>query len=186
MAPGGASGNAYSGRVTVFEAATLPNSELKDMTKMRNAILLTIVALGMICGTSTQKAMAQRSDAEIQKEILAVDQERYDAMQKRDIAAMDRLHADGLVFINTKGRMLNKAEYIDEIKSGALKFLSVEIDDYHWGMYGDTVIMNGRAKSVVEYHGVVNKKPRRFTSVFIKMDGRWRLVAHQATIIADE
>jgi hypothetical protein len=48
------------------------------------------------------------------------------------------------------------------------------------------VIMNGRANSVVEYHGVVNKKPRRFTSVFIKMQGQWRLVAHQATLIADE
>lgn len=165
---------------------TAVDDKAKDMTKMRNAVLLTIMALGMICGASRQKAMGQKSDAEIQKEIIAVDQERYDAMRKQDMAAMDRLHGDGLVFINTKGKMLNKAEYMDEIKSGVLKFLSVEIDDYHWGMYGDTVIMNGRAKSVVEYHGVVNKKPRRFTSVFVKMDGQWRLVAHQATIIADE
>jgi hypothetical protein len=170
----------------IFQPATLQNSEHKDMTKMRNAILLTIVALSLICGASAQEAANHKADAEIQKEILAIDQARYDAMQKRDMAAMDRLHADGLVFINTKGRLLNKAEYLEEVKSGNLKFLSVETDDYQFRIYGDTVIMSGRAKSTVEYHGVVNKKPRRFTSVFIKMDGQWRLVAHQATLIADE
>jgi ketosteroid isomerase-like protein len=156
------------------------------MTKLRDAVLLAIMALGVICGASAQDAVKHESDADIQKAILAVDNERYDAMQKKDMAALDRLHADGLVFINTKGRMLNKAEYMEEIRSGNLKFLSVETDDYKFCLYGDTVIMSGRAKSVVEYHGVANKRPRRFTSVFIKMQGQWRLVAHQATLIADE
>jgi hypothetical protein len=156
------------------------------MTKLRDATLLSIMALALICSASGQDSAKQDSDAEIQKQILAVDNQRYEAMEKRDMAAMDRLHADGLVFINTKGRMLNKAEYLEEVRSGNLKFLSVETTDYHFGIYGDTVIMSGRANSVVEYHGVVNKKPRRFTSVFIKLQGQWRLVAHQATLIADE
>ena len=147
---------------------------------------MAIVVLSVICGTSAQDSAKHESDVAIEKEILAVDNERYEAMQKRDMAAMDRLHADGLVFINTKGRMLNKAQYLEEVRSGNLKFLSVEVDDTHFFTYGDTVIMSGRAKSAVEYHGVVNKKPRRFTSVFIKLQGQWRLVAHQATIIADE
>jgi hypothetical protein len=164
----------------------LQNRKYTDMTKIRNAALIAIMALSVICCARAQDSAKHESDAETQKQILAVDNERYEAMQKRDMAAMDRLHADGLVFINTKGRMLNKAEYLEEIRSGNLKFLSVETDDYHFYTYGDTVIMSGRAKSVVEYHGVVNKKPRRFTSVFIKMQGQWRLVAHQATIIADE
>jgi hypothetical protein len=165
---------------------TLQNSECTYMRNVRVAALLAITALGVICGAVAQDAAKHESDGEIQKQILAVDNERYEAMQKRDMAAMDRLHADGLVFINTKGRMLNKAEYLDEVRSGNLKFLSVETTDYHFCIYRDTVIMNGRANSVVEYHGVVNKKPRRFTSVFIKMQGQWRLVAHQATLIADE
>ena len=163
----------------------LQNSEHTYMRKQRVAVLMAIMALGAIRAASAQDAKHQ-PDAEIQKAILAVDNERYEAMQKKDMATLDRLHGDGLVFINTKGRMLNKAEYMEEIRSGNLKFLSVETDDYTFCIYGDTVIMSGRAKSVVEYHGVVNKRPRRFTSVFIKMQGQWRLVAHQATLIADE
>lgn len=156
------------------------------MTTLRKTIVLATITLSLIGAPYAQEGAKQASDEEIQKQVLEVDKERYEAMEKKDMAALDRLHADGLVFINTKGRMLNKAEYLEEVRSGNLKFLSVDIDDYHFGIYGDTVIMNGRAKSTVEYHGVVNKKPRRFTSVFIKLQGQWRLVAHQATIIADE
>lgn len=156
------------------------------MRTIRNAALLAMMGFGLICGAKAQDAAKHEASPELQKEILAVDNERYEAMKNRDMAAMDRLHANGLVFINTKGRLLNKAEYLEEVRSGNLKFLSVDTDEYHFYVYGDTVIMNGRANSVVEYHGVVNKKPRRFTSVFIKLQGQWKLVAHQATLIADE
>ena len=138
-----------------------------------------------LCTASGKQDARYDSDAAIQQAILQVDKERYEAMQKRDMAAMDRLHADDFVFVNTKGRLLNKSEYLEEVRSGNLKFLSVETDDYHFSIHGNTVIMNGRAKSIVEYHGVVNRQPRRFTSVFVKLQGQWRLVAHQATIIAD-
>jgi hypothetical protein len=170
----------------VFRQLEKGSIENMEMTTIRNSALLAILALGMTSRAGPQDAVKPESDAEIQKEILAIDSQRYEAMQKRDMAALDRLHADGLVFINTKGRLLNKAEYLEEVRSGNLKFLSVDTNDYRFCIYGDTVIMNGRANSVVEYHGVVNKRPRRFTSVFIKMQGQWRLVAHQATIIADE
>lgn len=156
------------------------------MTTIRNSALVAIMAFGLICGARAQDTAKHEASAELQKEILTVDNQRYEAMKNRDMAAMDRLHADGLVFINTKGRLLNKAEYLEEVRSGNLKFLSVDTDEYHFYVYGDTVIMNGRANSVVEYHGVVNKKPRRFTSVFIKLQGQWKLVSHQATLIADE
>lgn len=156
------------------------------MTTIRNSALVAIMAFCLICSVRAQNTAKHEASAELQKEILAVDNERYEAMKNRDMAAMDRLHADGLVFINTKGRLLNKAEYLEEVRSGNLKFLSVDTDEYHFYVYGDTVIMNGRANSVVEYHGVVNKKPRRFTSVFIKLQDQWKLVAHQATLIADE
>jgi hypothetical protein len=152
---------------------------------MRRTILLIIMSVTGLCTASGKQDARYDSDAAIQQAILQVDKERYEAMQKRDMAAMDRLHADDFVFVNTKGRLLNKSEYLEEVRSGNLKFLSVETDDYHFSIHGNTVIMNGRAKSIVEYHGVVNRQPRRFTSVFVKLQGQWRLVAHQATIIAD-
>src|SRR5580700_866715 len=97
---------------------TLQNREQTYMGKLRVAVWMAIMALGVICSATAQDTVKHEPDAEIQKAILAVDNERYEAMQKKDMAALDRLHADGLVFINTKGRMLSKAEYMEEIRSG--------------------------------------------------------------------
>jgi len=153
---------------------------------MRRLILIPVVTFTLIWFAGGQEATNKAPNAEIEKEILKVDGERNQAMQKMDMATLDRLHADSFVFVNTKGRLLNKTEYMEEIRSGNLKFLTLEIVDYHFHVYGDTVVMNARANSVVEYHGQVNRRPRRFTSVYIKLQGQWRLVAHQATLIADE
>lgn len=156
------------------------------MKTMQKALVVLSVSLCLAGVATSQTPGKQESAAEIQKEVIAADNARYEAMAKLDMAALDRLHGDEFIFVNTKGKMLNKAEYLEEIRSGALKFMSVNTDDYHFSIYGDTVVMNGRATSVVEYHGVVNKQPRRFTSVFVKMQGQWRLVAHQATLIPSE
>jgi hypothetical protein len=148
-------------------------------------MLVATVALPLSASSLAQEPAKQSSDDEIQKQVLAADNARYDAMGKRDMAALDRLHTDGLVFTNTKGKLLNKTEYLEEVRSGNLKFKTVDIDQYEYHIYGDTVIMTGRANSAVEYHGTVNTRPRRFTSTFIRIRGEWRLAAHQATIIAE-
>jgi hypothetical protein len=51
-------------------------------------------------------------------------------------------------------------------------------------VYGDTVVINRRANSVVQFHGTVNRVPRRFTLTYMKLNGEWRLIAQNETLIA--
>jgi ketosteroid isomerase-like protein len=153
---------------------------------MRRISLLAAFTVTLVWLVGAQATTGGQSPAEIEKQILEIEGERDQAMQKRDIATLDRLHADDFVFVNTRGQLLSKAQYLEDIRSGNLKFLTFEMGDYRFHIYGDTVIMNGRASSVVEYHGKVNRVPRRFTSVYVKLQGQWRLVAHQATLIAEQ
>jgi ketosteroid isomerase-like protein len=158
----------------------------RDMTKMRSTILLIIAVLGVMCGGRTLLAQSPNSDADKEKAIRALEHVRFVAMQKRDMATLGRTLGDELVFIDTKGRLLNKAEYMQEVRSGDLKFLTVDNSDNEFYVYGNTVIMSGVAKSEIEYRGKINKIPRRFTSVFVKTNGQWLLVAHQATLIVEK
>jgi hypothetical protein len=87
--------------------------------------------------------------------------------------------------VNTHGGLLSKAQRLEDLRSGSLKFISFGRDSYSLHVYGDTVVMTGRATSEVIYQGKVNRVPRRFTNVYIKLAGQWRLVAHQATTIAE-
>jgi hypothetical protein len=160
---------------------------------MRHVLVLVFVAVaipGIVGGQSTDGATP---NADIEKQILKIDDEKDHAMQKYVAshgeaggADLDRIYGDDLVFVNTHGALLTKAQRLADLRSGNLKFISFGRDSYSLHVYGDTVIMTGRATSEVEYQGKMNRIPRRFTNVYIKLAGQWRLVAHQATTIAEQ
>jgi ketosteroid isomerase-like protein len=153
---------------------------------MQRILLLPFLAVALVAPAGTQETAASSAHTRIEKEVLKVEQERDQALQKLDMPTLDRLQADGLVVVTTKGQVLDKDRYMEELRSGGLKFLTLEVDDRRYHVYGDTVIVTGRASSVLEYHGNINRTPRRFTSVYVKEQGQWRLVAHQATLIAEQ
>jgi ketosteroid isomerase-like protein len=53
-------------------------------------------------------------------------------------------------------------------------------------VHGDTGVVTGVSKSVVEYQGSVSSSTRRFLNVFSKKDGRWLVVAHFETNISEK
>jgi ketosteroid isomerase-like protein len=145
--------------------------------------LLLVAVLIAFTSPSVVKAQSNASPASIQEEVLKVEAERDEAMQKADMAVLNRIYADNVVIINTRGLSLTKAQRLADFQSGDLKFLSFDQEDYSFHIYGDTVILNGRANSVVQFHGQVNRIPRTFTLTYSKFNGEWRLVAQNETLI---
>jgi hypothetical protein len=128
---------------------------------------------------------ASEADAEIEKEILKVEHEKDQAMQNRDMAVLNRIYADDLTFVNARGQVLTKAQRMEEIRSGNVKYLSFDKSDNNLHIYGRTVVLAARENSVVEYHGKVISSPRQFITVYVQLDGQWKYVAHQATPIEE-
>lgn len=159
---------------------------------MRSVLVLFLVTLAIPGVVDGQKA-DNATNADIEKQILKIDDEKDHAMQRYVAshgeaggAELDQIYADDLVFVTTHGALLSKAQRMEDLRSGNLKFISFGRDSYSLHVYGETVVMTGRATSEVVYQGKVNKIPRRFTNVYIKLSGQWRLVAHQATTISEQ
>ena len=143
-------------------------------------VMVLSASVGVSVAQSQQVAPSQTS---IEQEVLKVEAERDEAMQKADMTVLNRIYADDVVIVNTRGHHLTKADRLADFKSGDLKFLSFDQGDYSFHIYGDTVILNGRASSVVQFHGKVNQTPRKFTLTYIKRKGEWQLVAQNETLI---
>jgi ketosteroid isomerase-like protein len=111
-------------------------------------------------------------------EVMKMEEERNQALQKGDIATLDRIYSDDLVYTNATGALLTKAQHLAELKSRGLNFRAFKHEDVQLTMHGDTGFVTGISKSVVEYRGSVSTGSRRFLNVFVKKDGRWQLVAH--------
>jgi ketosteroid isomerase-like protein len=152
---------------------------------MKQVLLFVLLAVSLPTVALGQGGVVNKQESDIEKEIIETEHQRDQAIQDRDMSVLDRIHADDFTFVNTRGVVLSKAEYLDEIRTGGLKFLSFKQDDYHFQVYGDTVVLTGRSSGVVEYHGKVNQVPRRFTIVYIRDHGRWRLATYHGTTIAE-
>jgi ketosteroid isomerase-like protein len=125
-------------------------------------------------------------ESAIEKEILLVEDQKNDAMQKGDTKVLEQIYVDNLIFINARGALLTKKDRMKEFALGNVKYVSFRQGDYRFHIYGSTVVLTGIACSVVDYHGSINRIPRRFTSTYVKLDGHWRFVAHQATLVSDD
>lgn len=153
---------------------------------MRRIPLVPTFALVLLSIGKGQLPPPPASTAEVEKEVLKVEEERDQALQHRDVATLDRIYADELVFVNTRGQLFTKAQRIADIGAGKVEYFAYKQGDYSFKIYGSTVIMTGRTSSIVKFQGRVNQIPRQFTNVYIKANGSWRLVAHQATPIAEQ
>ena len=107
-------------------------------------------------------------------------------MQKGDTKVLEQIYGDSLLFVNARGHLLTKNDRMKEFDSGNIKYVSFRQGEYRFHIYGNTVVLTGIACSVVDYHGTLNRIPRRFTSTYVKLDGHWRFVAHQATLVSDQ
>jgi len=145
--------------------------------------LLAIAVLASACPGYVVAQERTGSQESIEQEVLKVEAQRDEAMQKADMAVLNRIYADDIVIINTRGNLLTKAQRLADFQSGDLKFLSFDQGGYTFHVYGNTVILNGRANSVVQFHGKVNQVPRTFTLTYVKSDGEWHLVAQNETLI---
>jgi len=130
----------------------------------------------------TVKSATPPEDAKA--EILKVDEERNQALQHGDVAALERIYSDDLVYANTNGMLLTKEQHLKELKARTLNFKSFKHEDVQVTVHGDTGVLTGISTSVVEYQGGEDHNSRRFVNVFSKKDGKWLCVAHFETVIS--
>ena len=154
------------------------------MTRRRTtAVALAVLAFLAIAWRGTRSASAEEN---AKQEILKADDERNEALQKGDVATLDRIYSDDVVYANASGALLTKAQHLAELKARTLTFRSFKHEDVQTTVHGDTGFVTGISKSVVEYQGKVSTNNRRFLNVFSKKDGRWLCVAHFETNIAEK
>lgn len=98
---------------------------------------------------------------------------------------IEQVLADDWSVTDLTGRVLKKAEVLEEaFGSKDRKIVSMKIDDVSVRPFGDWAIVTGRTQAAGEYQGEVAEVTLRFTDVFAYRNGRWQVVASQATLIS--
>ena len=114
------------------------------------------------------------------QKIIDLDRKRMNAMAQKDIATLNALISDNLVYTHSTARLDTKKSLMDNMTSGATVYTSVEPSDVKAQDFGDTVVLTGSCRIGVMSGGRPNSFGVRFTDVYANKGGRWQMVAHQS------
>ncbi len=120
----------------------------------------------------------------IEKEILALEDQRYKAMIANDIAALEKLLHPELIYTHSSALVDTKASYLEALRSGKTRYKSVERFEEKVRAYGDTALVTGRAQLQVELGGQPKAIKLRFLIVWTRTPQGWKFVGWQSTPLA--
>ena len=130
-----------------------------------------------------QLASAQNASqkAAIEQEVRKLDVVHADAILRGDLPALDKLWTKDFKVNNP----FNEVDKADRIRTGAMTYSSFIREPESVLVHGDTVIVMGREIVVPKGNSPDAGKTinRRYTNIWMKRSGKWRLVARQASVI---
>lgn len=120
-----------------------------------------------------------------EREALAAEDARYVAQTTSDIASMETLFGNDLVYQHSTGALDDKAGFIRAISSGAVKYRQMERHDVKVRIYGGIAIITGRARFEVTVNGADGTVRLRFHSIWAKRGASPQFVSWQATLLPE-
>lgn len=123
-------------------------------------------------------------NASIERELRDVSEAWDRAMVANDPDAIGRFMADDWIIIGPDGRVGDRANFLDLIRSGALTHHTMESHDVQVRAYGETALVIGRGISGGVFNGQPFHLVERVSSVFVRQAGSWRCVSTHLSLIA--
>jgi len=125
-------------------------------------------------------AAAPRGDAASARAAIL---QRFEAALHADVAGLDRLLADDLEYCNFRGTCQTKSEYIGEVRSGVLKYRSIEPVVDRVKLYADTATVLGRVSVTAVRNGEERSVHLLYAGVLAWREDRWQLTTWTSTIV---
>ena len=113
--------------------------------------------------------------------IIELDAKRMQAMAAKDLATLNDILGDDLIYTHSSARLDTKQSLIGNMQSGSTVYTSVEPSEVKAQDLGDVVVLTGVAQIKVVSNGAPNAFGVRFTDVWAKRGSRWQMVAWHST-----
>jgi len=131
--------------------------------------------------------MTETTDATTAKrEIRGILEKYYEIARSNDHEALkkfsEEISASEYQYSSEIG-VMDKTATFRFFDSLEVEFLSAEFDDLTIQIHGNTAIAKYRDVSQISSNGNFVKIPMRFTNVWLKRDGKWRIVAEHSSEI---
>ena len=153
--------------------------DLKATMRSGVSVAMVLLTLALCAGAQETKPAA--------RELTKLLNEFLDAAGRGDRAVFDRFFADDVIYTRSAGVTVDKAEIMKNIDrredAGGKNTFSADQVTIH--DYGTTAVVNFRLNARTEKDGKSETAYYRNTATFLKRNGKWQVVAWQATKVPE-
>jgi uncharacterized protein (DUF885 family)/ketosteroid isomerase-like protein len=153
--------------------------EFHDTVLASGAVPLDVLEQGVHAWIENK--LAAPADGSAMETPEKVERRRFAAMVAQDTKALEPMLAEELRYVHSTGQVESKAQFLETIRSGRLRYLSIEVRELDVRRHGDTAIITG----LISAQGATGSAPvdleLRYTDAYVNRAGRWQLLAWQST-----
>jgi len=141
---------------------------------------LAVLALSSAFAASPQVSAQSSHEADV-RELERLETVWNSAHERGDADALDALWADDLEVAVPRMPVMTKTEAVSFARSGHMKFLRYRTSELRVRVYQDAAVVTGRLQRTRTRNGQEVSDDWRFTKVYIRRAGQWRVVAFHAS-----
>lgn len=145
---------------------------------VRSAARVFLLVFACACTHPASRAIARLT---AESEVRLAERQRFEAMMKQDVAALDTLLDDEMDYVHTGGDLQSRQQFIDMIKKQTLVYESIAPSEVRVRVYDGLALATGRSQMRVNSAAGISTFGIRFTEVYVRRDGHWLLTAWEAT-----
>jgi len=160
-------------RLQVLDKELAASGKLCDIEVMRIPLVL-ILTLFLIAGLAIPLAAQEKSDA---ASIRALELQWTESYKQRQVQILSSLLSEDFVITVEDGNTYSKMGYISHSAEPSVHVEVAEMSDLKVRMHGNTAVVTGAYHERGQSKGKPYEYHDRLTDVWMKVGGRWQVVA---------
>jgi hypothetical protein len=149
------------------------------------AFLLLIFSMTFATTSAVTVAAQDRADSSDSDKsmILALENAWNQAELHHDVGAAEVILADTFISVDHHGQLETKAQYMADLKDTSFNPSQISNTDTSVYIYGNTAIVTSAYRTVGKDGGKAFVHHGRFTDTWVNLNGTWKCVADQETLV---
>lgn len=148
------------------------------------AVIVAVTTAFSFGQTSRDNTDRQGGEDEARRQILATDDRRTESLRSGDSAPLHQIYADDYTLVTpATGAIRTKAEQINDLISGQVRYEKIEVTERTVRVYGDVAIVLAREKFSILQAGEQVGGDIRFTRTYKKFGTEWRVIATHGSFV---
>jgi ketosteroid isomerase-like protein len=137
------------------------------------ALALVMAAVPVIHAGETEDAVLNAQDR------------RFALTAGGDLDELQGMLTDDMTYTHSSAAVDTKQTFLDSLRSGRVRYVSIEPEERSVRVYGDAAVIQGVAHVLVKVPDRDIDVRLRFTELYVKQDGQWKMALWHSTKVPD-